>query len=160
MRPRELTMRGFRSYADETRFWFPGRGLVGIVGPNGSGKSSILDAISFALYGKTPKIERDTKSLISQRRDTLQVELVFEVDGTVWRAGRALRRNGAPRQHLMARRASAEADRRELETRSVALAAADERARTLGALRESVLQADEVLREAEARGKAGTRGDA
>jgi len=242
MRPRELTMRGFRSYADETRFRFTGRGLVGIVGPNGSGKSSILDAISFALYGKTPKIERDTKSLISQRRDTLQVELVFEVDGTVWRAVRALRRNGAAAhalyrvdedgehevaakarevtekveallgldfeafrrsvllaqnqfagfleapgernkvlkgvfgfdrldamrevtkgrldvigvslQHLMARRASAEADRRELETRSVALAAADERARTLGALRESVLQADEVLREADARVKA------
>ena len=57
MRPRELTLRGFRSYADETRFEFAGRGLVGIVGPNGSGKSSILDAISFALYGKTPKIE-------------------------------------------------------------------------------------------------------
>jgi exonuclease SbcC len=100
MRPRELTLRGFRSFADQTTFRFEGRGLVGIVGPIGSGKSSILDAISFGLYGKTPKIERDTKSLISQRRNSLHVELVFEVDGAAWRVVRSLRRSGAPAHTL------------------------------------------------------------
>lgn len=94
MRPRELTLRGFRSYADETTFDFGDRSLVGIVGPIGSGKSSILDAISFALFGRTPRIS-DTKSLINQRRDTLAVSLTFEVDGTAWRVVRSLRRNGA-----------------------------------------------------------------
>ncbi len=241
MRPRELTLRGFRSYADETRFEFAGRGLVGIVGANGSGKSSILDAISFALYGKTPKVEAATKSLISQRRDALQVELVFEVDGAVWKVVRAIRKSGAAAhtlyrldddgehriadkarevtdkveallgldfeafrrsvllaqnqfagfleapaernkvlkgvfgfdrldamrevtkgrlavtgaslQHLAARRASAETDRVQLKARSAALVAAAERARTLEALRESVLQANEALREAEGRVK-------
>ena len=54
MRPLELTINGFRSYAEETRFDWRGRHLVGVVGPIGSGKSSILDAIAFALYGKTP----------------------------------------------------------------------------------------------------------
>jgi DNA repair protein SbcC/Rad50 len=94
MRPRELTVRGFRSYADEATFDFTDRSLVGIVGPIGSGKSSILDAVAFALYGKTPRIERDTKSLINQRRDSLHVSLTFDVDGSTWRVVRSLRRNG------------------------------------------------------------------
>jgi DNA repair protein SbcC/Rad50 len=94
MRPRELTLRGFRSYAEETSFDFTGRTLIGIFGPTGGGKSSILDAIAFALYGKTPRVERDTKSLINQRRNELHVSLVFDVDGTTWKAVRSLRRGG------------------------------------------------------------------
>jgi DNA repair protein SbcC/Rad50 len=94
MRPRELTLRGFRSYAEETTFDFTGRSLIGIFGPTGGGKSSILDAIAFALYGKTPRVERDTKSLINQRRNELHVSLVFDVDGTTWKAVRSLRRGG------------------------------------------------------------------
>ena len=95
MRPRELTVRGFRSYADETSFGWDDRSLVGVVGPIGSGKTSILDAISFALYGKTPRVERDTKSLINQRRDAMHVSLTFDVDGETWKAVRTLRRGGA-----------------------------------------------------------------
>ena len=64
-------------------------GWSAIVGPIGSGKSSIIDAISFALFGKTPAVERDTKSLIHQLCDQCHVELVFEVDGQVWRVQRA-----------------------------------------------------------------------
>ena len=94
MRPHELTVEGFRSYRQKTTFDWRGRRLVGIVGPIGSGKSSIIDAISFALFGKTPAVERDTKSLIHQLCDQCHVELVFEVDGQVWRAQRALRSNG------------------------------------------------------------------
>jgi exonuclease SbcC len=95
MRPRELALRGFRSYAGDTTFDFGDRTLVGIVGPIGSGKSSILDAVAFALYGKTPRIERDTKSLINQRADQAHVSLTFDVDGVRWRATRVLRRRGA-----------------------------------------------------------------
>jgi len=95
VRPRELTLNGFRSYADEVTFEWTDRRLVGIVGPIGSGKSSILDAIAFALYGKTPRIERDTKSLINQRRDALHVAMTFDVEGAVWKAVRVLRRSGA-----------------------------------------------------------------
>ena len=95
MRPHELTVEGFRSYRQKTTFDWRGRRLVGIVGPIGSGKSSIIDAISFALFGKTPAVERDTKSLIHQLCDQCHVELVFEVEGQVWRAQRALRSKGA-----------------------------------------------------------------
>ena len=95
MRPLELTLRGFRSYAEESTFDWEGRGLVGVVGPTGSGKSSILDAVSFALYGKTPRVERDTKSLINQRRDAMHVALTFEIDGERYKAVRSLRRGGS-----------------------------------------------------------------
>jgi exonuclease SbcC len=94
MRPHELTVEGFRSYRGSVTFDWRGRRLVGIVGPIGSGKSSIIDAISFALFGKTPAVERDTKSLIHQLCDQCHAELVFEVDGQVWRVQRALRRKG------------------------------------------------------------------
>jgi DNA repair protein SbcC/Rad50 len=94
MRPHELTVEGFRSYRERSTFDWRGRRLVGIVGPIGSGKSSIIDAISFALFGKTPAVERDTKSLIHQLCDQCHVQLVFEVDGEVWRVQRALRSRG------------------------------------------------------------------
>ena len=96
MRPHELTVEGFRSYRQKTTFDWRGRRLVGIVGPIGSGKSSIIDAISFALFGKTPAVERDTKSLIHQLCDQCHVELLFEVEGEVWRVQRALRSRVKP----------------------------------------------------------------
>ncbi|MGZ8581012.1 MAG: AAA family ATPase [Actinomycetota bacterium] len=100
MRPLELRLKGFRSYREETVFDWRGRHLVGVVGPIGAGKSSILDAIAFALYGKTPTFERDTKSLINQTASECHVELRFEVDGEVWRAARGLRRKGASGHQL------------------------------------------------------------
>ena len=100
MRPLELTVEGFRSYRERVTFDWRGRRLVGIVGPIGSGKSSILDAVSFALYGKTPQVESATKSLIHQLADQSHVELRFQVDGQVWRAVRSLRRKGASGHQL------------------------------------------------------------
>ena len=100
MRPLELTLRGFRSYREETTFDWRGRGLVGVVGPIGAGKSSLLDAVAFALYGKTPAVEGATKSLIHQLCTESHVELRFEVDGQVWRAVRSLRRKGASGHRL------------------------------------------------------------
>lgn len=100
MRPLELRLKGFRSYREETVFDWRGRHLVGVVGPIGAGKSSILEAIAFALYGKTPTFERDTKSLINQTASECHVELRFEVDGQVWRAARGLRRKGASGHQL------------------------------------------------------------
>src|SRR5439155_770394 len=115
MRPRELTLQGFRSYRGRTTFDLRDRRLVGVVGPIGAGKSTILDAVVFALYGKTPSFERDTRSLIHQLEDGCHVELVFEVDGQVWRAQRALRRKGQS-QHRLERLAKDAEDAEVLET--------------------------------------------
>ena len=73
-----------------------------MVGPIGSGKSTILDAIAFALYGRTPRIGHATKSLIHQRADHAAVSLRFEIEGEVWEAVRQLRRTGAS-QHALYR---------------------------------------------------------
>jgi len=94
VRPIELTLDGFRSYDTAATFRWSGRRLVGVVGPIGSGKSSILDAISFALYGRTPRIGRSVRALINQRRDQATVEFTFSVDSTVLRVVRSLRRTG------------------------------------------------------------------
>ena len=101
MRPHELTLRGFRSYRDEVTFDFRGRHLVGIVGPIGAGKSSILDGIAFALFGKTPRVQKETKSLIHQLSDSAHVRLTFEVDGQTWQVTRALKRKGQGQVQLV-----------------------------------------------------------
>ncbi len=101
MRPLELRLRNFRSFfGDGHIFDFRDRRLLGIVGPIGAGKSSILDAIAFALYGRTPRIAGSTKSLIHQRADSTAVALRFEIDGQIWEAVRQLRRTGAS-QHAL-----------------------------------------------------------
>jgi len=103
VRPVELRLRNFRSYfGDEAAFDFRDRRLVGIVGPIGSGKSTILDAVSFALYGRTATIGRGTKALIHQRADNAAVAFRFTVDGEVWEVQRMLRRKGAS-QHALYR---------------------------------------------------------
>ena len=96
MRPRELTVQGFRSYRGRTTFDFRGRRLVGVVGPIGAGKSTILDAVVFALYGKTPSFERDTRSLIHQLEDGCHVELLFEVFSQRYERGATLITSNLP----------------------------------------------------------------
>ena len=102
MRPIELRLRNFRSYAGEHSFDFTGRRLVGIVGPIGSGKSSILDAVVFALYGRTPRIPTATKTLINQRAADASVALRFEIEGEVWEVARSIRIKG-PSKHALYR---------------------------------------------------------
>ena len=110
MRPLELRLRNFRSFSGEGHdFDFRNRRLIGIVGPIGSGKSTILDAVAFALYGRTPRIGHATKSLIHQRSDHAAVSLRFEVEGEVWEAVRQLRRSGAG-QHALYRMPGDEPD--------------------------------------------------
>lgn len=103
MRPVELKVRNFRSYfGDDAVFDFRDRRLVGIVGPIGSGKSTILDAVAFALYGRTASVGKATKALIHQRTDNSAVSFRFDVDGELWEAQRMLRRKGAS-QHALYR---------------------------------------------------------
>jgi len=72
-----------------------GRGLFGIVGPTGAGKSALLDALIYALYGRTPQIGKDTKKLITSGADLARVRLVFEVAGAAWEVNSIMRCQGA-----------------------------------------------------------------
>lgn len=115
MRPVTLRLDGFRSYASEIEIDWTGRHLVGIVGPIGSGKSSILDAICFALYGKTPTERANQRALIHQRADVGKVEFVFDVEGVRWKSVRVLRRTGQG-AHALYRVDPADPDGDPLET--------------------------------------------
>jgi exonuclease SbcC len=100
MRPLELKLRNFRSFFGEHEFDFRNRTLIGIVGPIGSGKSSLLDAMAFALYGRTPRIGSATRTLINQRAGDAGVSLRFEVEGVVWEAARSIRLKGQSKHAL------------------------------------------------------------
>ena len=51
MRPLELRLCGFRSYRAERVVPFRDVDIVAIIGDTGAGKSSLLEAMTWALYG-------------------------------------------------------------------------------------------------------------
>ena len=56
-------------------------GIFAITGPTGSGKSTILDAVSLALYGQTPRLEKINKSgneIMSRQSGECFSEVLFE----------------------------------------------------------------------------------
>jgi len=57
---KQLTLRGFKSFADKTVLDFePGVSVV--VGPNGSGKSNLVDAVAWVLGAQGPRTVRGSK---------------------------------------------------------------------------------------------------
>jgi exonuclease SbcC len=53
-------------------------GLFAITGPTGAGKTTLLDAITLALYGRTPR-QSNSRALISHGATESWAEVVFEV---------------------------------------------------------------------------------
>jgi DNA repair protein SbcC/Rad50 len=96
MRPVMLDLHGFASFRDEARVDFSDADFFALVGPTGSGKSTVIDAMTFALYGSVPRWGR--KGMVSLAlaptvaRGT--VKLVFEVDKQRYVVARELRRAG------------------------------------------------------------------
>lgn len=82
MRLISLAMENFRAHAD-TRFAFPAEGLTGLIGTNEAGKSTVLEGITFALFG-SKAIRGGMKTLRWFRapaRHVAQVALEFEIGG-------------------------------------------------------------------------------
>jgi exonuclease SbcC len=82
MIPLHLTLSGFLSYGDQVELDFSGFDLACIAGSNGAGKSSILDAITWSLFGQARK--RDD-SLINSRGDLAEVGFIFSYEGNLYR---------------------------------------------------------------------------
>lgn len=99
MRPLELTMTAFRSYAFET-IDFRRHGLVVISGDTGAGKTSILDAICFALYGRTPE-QSGSRELLTLGAEHGEVRLTFSTGAGTWRVTRRLGRGAPEPLHLL-----------------------------------------------------------
>lgn len=100
MRPRTLLLEGFRSHRDASEISFDHRSLLAVVGPIGAGKSTILDGICYALYAKTPRVKRSTKTLISSGSEQARLQLVFESDGVEYEVTRVINRAGRPGAHV------------------------------------------------------------
>jgi len=74
---RSLSVDGFMGYARKCSLDFTGKTTIGIVGANECGKSTLLQAISYALYGRT-LAEREVQ-LINDDCDRLIVEQAIEL---------------------------------------------------------------------------------
>ena len=85
MIPIKLSLSGFLSYRDPVEIDFRGFDLACISGANGAGKSSLLDAITWALFGQARK--RDD-SLINTKSETADVSYTFSYESNVYRVQR------------------------------------------------------------------------
>ena len=113
MRLLKLRIENINSLAGRYEIDFTNRdyvesGIFAIVGPTGSGKTTILDAVTLALFGKTPRMETRTSTskktdrgcmVLTEGRKQCSASVVFESMGKFWRSRWSLRlkRTGEPR---------------------------------------------------------------
>lgn len=97
MRPLRLRMKGFAAFRDDTEVDFSDVELAALVGQTGSGKSTVIDGITFALFGAVARYDdnRAVAPVINQLSTEARAELEFEVDGERYTAVRVVRRTDA-----------------------------------------------------------------
>ncbi|HEX2145825.1 MAG TPA: SMC family ATPase [Glycomyces sp.] len=89
-----MDLQGFASYTGSETFDFTDVDFFALTGPTGAGKSTVLDAICFALYGRTPRWRvNTTQNAIAPSAVEGRVRLVFAAAGTHYVATRILRRD-------------------------------------------------------------------
>jgi len=89
MIPIKLHLTGFLSYRDPVEVEFSSFDLACISGSNGAGKSSLLDAITWSLFGQARK--RDD-SVVNLQSDAAEVAFTFSYEGNIYRVQRSLPR--------------------------------------------------------------------
>jgi len=94
VRPVTLELEGFGSFRDRAVVDFTGADHFALVGPTGAGKSTVIDAITFALYGSVPRWDNQkvVSLALSSGANRGTVKLVFDVSGTRYVVARELRR--------------------------------------------------------------------
>jgi exonuclease SbcC len=89
MIPLYMTLSGFLSYHAPVELDFTCFDLACISGPNGAGKSSLLDAITWALFGQARKKD---ESIINAQSNSAEVRLEFSYEDNTYRVQRTLPR--------------------------------------------------------------------
>ena len=94
MRPVRLEVSGFGAFRERVAIDFGDCDLVALVGPTGSGKSTVIDAITFALYGSVARYDdaRAVAPVISALATEARVRLDFTVGPQAYTVVRVVRR--------------------------------------------------------------------
>jgi exonuclease SbcC len=94
MRPIRLELEGFTAYREYTVVDFEGAELFVFTGPTGSGKSSLIDAMTFALYGSVSRYGNPNlvHPVVSQGKVEAKVRFDFTLDGKRYTAVRVVRK--------------------------------------------------------------------
>ena len=93
MRLRYMELHNYRKFR-EAKIEFPD-GVVAIVGQNGTGKTTLLEAVTWALYGNESSVVRDGKEGVmrsgSSLGDECSVVLEFDLGGDTHRLVRSMK---------------------------------------------------------------------
>jgi DNA repair protein SbcC/Rad50 len=111
MRPTRLEVEGFTSFRQNVALDFSSLDLFVITGPTGAGKTSVIDAIIYALYGRTPRIgDKAGSDLISQGLERMRVLLEFKAGKKDYRLLRTLKRGSSAKLQLEVRNSTGDWD--------------------------------------------------
>lgn len=98
MRPLTLRLEGFQGFLEPETIDFTNITSAAITGPVGAGKTSILDAITYALYGHSRTSTKD--GVIHTHAKSMSVELDFALGEGIYRVRRTRARSGAAKTYL------------------------------------------------------------
>src|SRR5437016_5619424 len=96
MIPVRLRLHNFMCYRGEATLDLTGIHLACLAGENGHGKSALLDALTYALWGKTRAQRED--DLITLSTDEMEVEMEFLLGPERYRILRKRSKRGKTRQ--------------------------------------------------------------
>jgi len=98
-----IELENFKSYGETQTIEIADVDALSISGPNGAGKSSLIEALTFALYGRSTATERKelgNEALIRDGQDEARVATTFEKDGQTYRVERTASRKGVGKATL------------------------------------------------------------
>lgn len=105
MRPLKLTIEGLRSFRAPVEIDFNGRHHLAVIGDTGAGKTSIIEAITYALFGRMTFTGHANQVVMNDTSTQLRVVLRFAIGSDTFEVTRTLRRArdgsvGSPRASL------------------------------------------------------------
>lgn len=128
MRPIRLKMTAFGAYVEETSIDFErdlhGEKIFLINGATGTGKTTILDAISYALYGETSGKARDAKDMRSKGvADNIptKIEFTFALGSKIYKVLREIHYSSKRKENKYQTRAALFRDGKSIETKDRAV---------------------------------------